>query len=79
VYAPTSMAYPADLADYPDGEDGYRDQHGQIAAWDGERAELEDSLPKRGEPPSSPYRTVSVESFFLEGMVLMCLDSSLRL
>ena len=67
VYAPTSMAYPADLADYPDGEEGYKDQHGQIAAWDVERGELEGSLPRRGEPPSTPYHNVGVFFFFFGG------------
>jgi hypothetical protein len=50
LYAPASIAYPADLADYPDGEEGYRDPYGQIAAWD-----------ERGEPPSFLYRTSDVQ------------------
>lgn len=59
VYAPPDRASPPDLTGYPGENEGYMDEHGNFVAWR-ERPELKESLPRHGQPPISPYDSVSV-------------------
>jgi hypothetical protein len=63
VYAPPDKVYPAELAGYPDGKEGYLDAYlNHHVPWIEERPELPASLPQRGRPPTQPY-----ESFVVYG------------
>ncbi|KAG6841623.1 hypothetical protein C0991_009048 [Blastosporella zonata] len=53
VFAPHDKAYPEELATYPIDE--YQDEFGFRIFYDAKRAELPESLPKRGQPPERPY------------------------
>jgi hypothetical protein len=59
VYAPTELAYPDELKDYPYEDVGYRDEFGSELKYDPDRPELPDSLPLKGKPAVKPYRSVS--------------------
>ncbi|TFK41546.1 hypothetical protein BDQ12DRAFT_663614 [Crucibulum laeve] len=54
VYAPPSRQYPEELKDYPLPEEGYRDERWDFVGW-ADRSELQDSLPRYGQPPVRPY------------------------
>lgn len=61
VYAPPDKAYPAELASYPDGKEGYFDAYlNHHIPWIEDRPELSASLPQKGRPPTQPYESVSV-------------------
>ncbi|KAL1686662.1 hypothetical protein GGG16DRAFT_128514 [Schizophyllum commune] len=60
VYAPLGKQYPRELRDYPDGEEGYKDENGSIAKFSPTRPELPDSLPRLGRPPARPYESFVV-------------------
>ncbi|KAF8552483.1 hypothetical protein OG21DRAFT_117472 [Imleria badia] len=64
VYAPHHRAYPEELRDYPEERDGYRDQFGTFVAWREERPELPTSLPYHGRPPTQPYDSFVVYTYF---------------
>lgn len=58
VYAPQDRANPSELANYPSPTEGYRDHTGAFVKYDPKRPELQDSLPKHGQPPKMPYERV---------------------
>ncbi|KAL1744168.1 hypothetical protein HDZ31DRAFT_82899 [Schizophyllum fasciatum] len=60
VYAPAHLTYPPELRNYPDGEDGYKDEEGKIAKYSATRPELPESLPRQGRPPARPYESFVV-------------------
>jgi hypothetical protein len=55
VYAPSHLANPPDLKDYPDPKEGYLDHHGVYIKYDPKRREMDASLPKHGLAPEKPY------------------------
>ncbi|KAJ7269921.1 hypothetical protein C8J57DRAFT_323629 [Mycena rebaudengoi] len=57
VFAPPSLAYPAELNDYPPETVGYRDHLGRMVPYRASRPELPESLPRFGQPPRRPYET----------------------
>ncbi|KAG0697908.1 hypothetical protein DFH29DRAFT_129058 [Suillus ampliporus] len=63
VYAPEDKAYPAELREYPDEADGYKDQYGAFVPYLPERPELPASLPYHGRPPAQPYDSFVVYSY----------------
>lgn len=64
VYAPPGKTYPAELARYPDGKEGYYDAHlNQHVPWIEDRPELPASLPHRGRPPTQPYESFVVYAY----------------
>ncbi|KAF7318221.1 hypothetical protein HMN09_00330500 [Mycena chlorophos] len=62
VYAPPSIAYPDELADYPAETVGYRDHLG-VEIMYMERPELPESLPRYGQPPLQPYEKFVVYDY----------------
>ncbi|KAH7910342.1 hypothetical protein BJ138DRAFT_1101929 [Hygrophoropsis aurantiaca] len=63
VYAPQDQAYPAELRDYPDETEGYRDQFDTFLPYLADRPELPASLPYHGRPPAQPYEDFVVYSY----------------
>jgi hypothetical protein len=60
VYAPHNQTNPSDLARYPSPKQGFMDSDGNIVPLDQSMQELPESLPRRGQPPISPYESASL-------------------
>ncbi|CDO73684.1 hypothetical protein BN946_scf185015.g12 [Trametes cinnabarina] len=56
VYAPRHLANPEELRHYPSPTEGWRDHLGHIIKYDSTVKELDESLPRHGEPPTRPYQ-----------------------
>ncbi|KAH8097030.1 hypothetical protein BXZ70DRAFT_306155 [Cristinia sonorae] len=57
VYAPSHLANPPELQDYPSPTVGFMNHHGKFVKYDPTIPELPQSLPVHGQPPVQPYES----------------------